>query len=275
MKANEAKVVWSKLQREIIEGHAEVCRRLTTSRPTSFYNFLHRHYARTNHFEPKIITKLKYYGNVMFCLLLHVEHGHLYIEYAYYPMSLERFGTRIAIDAKDTYSRHYVERLIERKKVKTLAELKTEVIDQFSRISDSNFRIVEGRIDVCTDIVLLFDDMVVFGVVEENDDGSVTATRKSMLTNNELTSKQHEIVQFILGRFDLPVCVLATHEIPRTHNEALNVIEDTRKRIRLDDDELPQISTKESHPRTTNALHKKIDKAFFKFLQAYDPLFYE
>jgi hypothetical protein len=272
---NEAKRIWKKLQVEIMTGHQEVSTRLIQSTtPEAFYNYLNRHHARTNHFEPERSVKpIPVYGKVIECLLLYVENSRLFFDMAYYPTTAERFGERIAIENDDPCSSHYMERLIQRKNITSLQALKQELTLQRKKIRDARFNELVGQIDVTTDYLLLFPDTIICGYGEKCDDGKHRIIRKTIITQAEFKPQQQEIIDYILNEFETRTCLLATNTLPLTINEAKNVIEDTRKRLAIP---VPKSYNHSDKKLTTLALKKqkkKLAEQKSAMIQHYDPVF--
>ncbi|WP_146162180.1 hypothetical protein [Vibrio splendidus] len=263
---------WKQIQKEIQQSHETISQRLLLApTPTSFAAFLEAQEVKSNHFGLNYIDqKIGIYGKMYAGQCLFVEKGHLYIENIYYPLSRQRFGTRIAIDAIDTYSSHYVEQLIDRKKIHTLAELKSEIAEQFKKYNNSGFAKQYGMMDVDSDFLVIYRDMGVFNYGEIDDQNTARVMRKSFITKNEFKGNQEEIINFILNKLGVEACILTTYAIPRTFNEANNAIEDTLKRVR-DFKTQMEIVTRKSMKLEGFKAEKRQVRLFVKYLSKYDP----
>ncbi|SHO59076.1 hypothetical protein [Vibrio quintilis] len=270
---SEVKKIWQRLQDEILGAHHQVNKRLCESQtPQAFLNYLSRHHLRTNHFEPVVTScKLGQYGKTIVVGLLFVENGFLYPETAYYPMSLQRFGTRISVDAADSYSSHYMERLIQRKEVTTLEALKKEVIYQRDRYSSAGFSENLGKLNVDTDFLVIFPDAIICCYGEENDEGIAKVVRKTLITQDDFIGNQQKIIDYILKQFGRDACILATHALPRSVKEAQNAVEDTLKRISV----VNHVEKIIEEPLRCTGFKsdKKLKKQFIKYLEHFDPIF--
>ena len=263
---------WKQIQQEIQQSHETISQRLLLApTATSFAAFLEAQEVKSNHFGLNYINqKIGIYGKMYTGQCLFVEKGHLYIDNIYYPLSRQRFGTRIAIDAIDTYSSHYVEQLIDRKKIHTLAELKSEIAEQFKKYNNSGFAKQYGMMDVDSDFLVIYRDMVVFNYGEIDDQNTARVMRKSFITKNEFKGNQEEIINFILNKLGVEACILTTYAIPRTFNEANNAIEDTLKRVR-DFKTQMEIVTRKSMKLEGFKAEKRQVRLFVKYLSKYDP----
>lgn len=270
MSSSEVKNTWLRLQNEINEAHIEVNSRIVSSKnPGAFYNYLQRHHENLNHFQPyETDVKIGHYGKVIIVQLLFADNGFLFIETAYYPTAPNHWGKRISVDSIDTYSNHYMERLIERKNISTLQELKTEIITRKELFDNTQFTNTEGGLNIVSEFLIVYRDLVVFCDSELDDNGIAKMVRKSLITNNEFKGNQENIINYILDEFQSDACLLTTYEIPRTINEAKKILEDTKKRLSIRSQ--IEIVTKEAIPNGYRANKKQI-KQFTKYLEHYDP----
>tara|TARA_Y100000588_G_scaffold43751_1_gene41521 strand:- start:1395 stop:2213 length:819 start_codon:yes stop_codon:yes gene_type:complete len=269
MGINEAKAIWQRLQVEINTAHTEVSNRQRSSiRPDSFYNYLCAHHENTNHFRPiRSEVKIGYYGKVIVAELLFAENGFLYTETAYYPTAPFHWGKRLSVDNIDTYSNHYMERLIERKNITTLTELKNEITTRQNMFDATCFTRTEGGLNIDTEYLIVYRDMVVF-CNSELCNGIAKSVRKTLITDKEFKGEQSNIIDYVLNEFGTDACLLTTHEIPRTLAQAKNVIEDTKQRLSVGSQF--EIITKKPFPTGRHA-DKKFIKQFVKYLEHYDP----
>ncbi|HIF5567180.1 TPA: hypothetical protein ACX3DA_004571 [Vibrio parahaemolyticus] len=263
---------WKEIQQEIQYSHETISQRLILApTPESFATFLKAQEANSNHLSLKYIDKkIGIYGKMYTGQCLFVENGHLYIDNIWYPLSKQRFGTRIAVDAIDTYSSHYVEQLIDRKGINTLTELKLEIAEQFKQYNSSGFAEQYGMMDVDSDFLVIYRDMVVFNYGETDENNTARVMRKSFITKNEFKGNQKEIIDFILNKLGVEACILTTYAIPRTFNEANNAIEDTLKRVRDFKTQI-EIVTGSSIKHEGFKAEKKQIRQIVKYLSKYDP----
>lgn len=272
MTRSEAQKIWKRLQTEIQTANEQVLyRAVSSASPSAFLNFLERHHEKLNYWQPEFSTfKAGQYGKVIAAKAMIAENGFLYLETVYYPTSPQRFGDFFSIDCIDTYSNHYVERLIERKNIHTLKALKNEITHQDNRIKNSDFLKDFGCVDLTSDYLLIFRDMVVFGYGEISDRNVAKLIRKSLITENEFKGNQQEIINFVLDEFGKEACLLTTHELPRNLSEAKNVIQDTLQRLRVVDPE-ERILGKE-FKMDQYKQDKKMAKQFTRYLEKFDPI---
>ncbi|SBT15889.1 hypothetical protein [Vibrio celticus] len=267
-----AKKTWKRLQQQIMQSHEQISNRLNNStNPNAFIAFLTQQKEVSNHFE-LAGSKDKYgiYGKLLIGKCLYAEKGRLYIENVYYPLSKKRFGDRIAIDAIDTYSGHYIERLIDRKGIKTLSALKAEIAEQYARYKEAGFAQQYGVMDVDSDFIIVYRDMVVFSEGEVDEDNEARIVRKSFITQKEFKGNNQEIINFVLNCLDVEACLLTTHALPESQTEAINVIEDTFKRITNYKEQIETV-TGEAPPMSGFKVDHKQIRLFEKYLRKYDP----
>lgn len=268
-----AKDLWATWSKQINDAQREVTKRLFSSNPTTFFNFLDRHHARLNCYKPyQTELKVGYYGKVIIYDLLFVEDGRLYTEKAHYPTSTKSWGNRISVDNQVMYTKHYMERLIERKNIETFEALKAELRTDYLNVNQSDFISKFGRLDIDTDHIIVQRDQVSFCDYQtmENDVGGIL--RKSLITADDFKGRQSEVVNHILDKLDVTCAVITTHEIPRSIAEANNAIEDTLKRVTTSGywgDKF--FNESQSTSADKKKFNKQAHKQLFNFLQAYDP----
>lgn len=272
MQVKKAKELWDIWSQQLVDARKEVEDRLLSSTPESFYNYLSRHHHRLHCYEPSMSElKVGYYGKLIIVDLLYVESGRIFFEKVHYPTSPKYWKIPIAVDNQTMFTKHYVERLIQRKNIETLADLKTSLILDFFYINNSEFVEKVGRLDIACDHLIIQRDCVVFCDYQIQDGGLYGGSlRKSLITNREFKGNQQEIVDYILQTLDVSVAILATQEIPRTVEEASKVIEDTYKRTTNEDRWIDNCFGTDDIKNKVKR-NKLYHKYLFEFLQDYDP----
>lgn len=240
MTPEQAKVIWKELQDELNISQDKINNQLRSARGyLPLLRFLENNCKKLNIFDVQFLdVKFGHYGKLIKTQLIIPENGRLYLETAYYPTAKKYFGKlRIAISNLTVFSNHYMERLIERKNITSVGELKDEIIEGLNSVDRSNLTQETGGLDITTEFILVYRDSVSFCDCEIDDNNECVAVRKTIITDNEFTKKQKEIVDYILDRIGSDACFLATSSIPNSTLEADNVIEGTKKglqaRLRL------------------------------------------
>jgi hypothetical protein len=274
MKSHQAKTIWKELQQELITSQDKVNWKLKASKENSvFLKFLEANFDDLNILDVDYINfKFGHYGKLITTQLIIPKNGRLYFEKAYYPLAKKYFGKlRLSISNRFVFSKHYMERLIERKNITSIQDIKKEISDSFKKLDDSNFTKEIGGLDISTGFILLFRDSVSFCDLEIDDNNIAEAVMKTVITENELKGNQKEIIDYILNVTKTDSCFLATYDIPRSIGEADKIIEDTKKRtsglaINWMEHEIQKTVVKGSYNSD-----KKYLKAFIGLLENYDP----
>lgn len=118
-----------------------------------------------------------------------------------------------------------MERLIERKNITTLTELKNEITTRKNMFDATCFTRTEGGLNIDTEYLIVYRDMVVF-CNSELCNGIAKSVRKTLITDKEFKGEQANIIDYVLNKFGTDACLLTTHEIPKTLAQAKNVIEE-------------------------------------------------
>lgn len=274
MKTHQAKVIWKKVQDDLIASQDKVNTKLKSCKDSqAFHKFLVSNVDTLNVIDIDFLDyKFGHYGKLIKTVLIIPEKGRLYLECAYYPLSKKYFRKlRIAISNKFSISNHYMERLIERKSLTSLKEVKKEISDCFEKMDASNFTKEIGGLDISTAFIILNRDSVLFCDLEIDENHICEAVMKTVITGNELTRKKKEMINYILNATESESCFLAAYDIPKTSIEADNIIEDTRKRtsgssLSWEEQEIYKNMGKRKFYSEKNYL-----KGFIDYLGKYDP----
>ena len=274
MKSHQAKEIWKELQQELIVSQDKVNWKLKTSKDNmALFKFLESNIEDLNILDVNFINfKFGHYGKLITTQLIFPENGRLYFEKAYYPLAKKYYGKlRLSISNRFVFSKHYMERLIERKNITSIQGIKKEISDSFQKLDNSNFTKEIGGLDISTGFILLYRDSVSFCDLEIGDNNISEAVMKTVIAENELKENQKIIINYILDVTKSDSCFLAAYDIPRTKGEADNLIEDTKKRtsglaINWMEHEIQKNVAKGSYNRD-----KKYLKAFVGLLENYDP----
>ncbi len=276
MDKNKAVLLWKDIQEELIVAQKKVDNKFREcSDYKEFYNFLKLNVNNLNLVDVEFFDiKFKHYGKIIKTTLLIPEHGRLYFEVAYYPLSKKYFKKlRVSISNKFSVSNHYMERLIERKGVDSISKVKGFIVNNFKKMDESNFIKNIGGLDISTEFIVLNTDSVSFCDLEINDDKVCEAVMKTIITENELTAINKKMIGYILEKTESETCLLATHAIPKTEIEADNVIEGTRKRTSglLGSWEEVEMYKNISSSPSSFSHEQQFIKAFVDYLGRYDP----
>ncbi|MEW6997469.1 hypothetical protein AADZ86_07180 [Colwelliaceae bacterium BS250] len=273
MKSHEAKAIWKNLQQNLVIAQDKINLKFkrTQEYPT-FLKFLKSNIDVLNIVNLKLMdSKFGHYGKLIQTQLIIPENGRLYLETAYYPLSKKYFGKkRLSISNKFEYSKHYMERLIERKNITSILDIKNELVDSLEKLGNSNFTQQIGGLDLSTAFIILHKGSVSFCDLEIDEDQTAMAVMKTIITDKELSNNKKEMIDYILNATKSDSCFLATYDIPETFVEADNVIEDTKKRtngiaISWEEQEIRKMMGNGSFNSEKKAL-----KAFVSYLEAYD-----
>ncbi len=273
VKSHEAKVIWKDIQKGLEISQNKINLKLMqTQEPSIFYKFLESNIDVLNIIHLSLLDfKFGHYGKLIQTLLIVPENGRLYLETAYYPLSKNHFGhKRISISNKYEYTKHYMERLIERKKITSILEIKNELLVSLKKLGSSNFTRKVGGIDVSTAFIILHKNSVSFGALEIGDNIS-TAVMKTIITDNELSKNKKEMIKYILNATKSDSCLLVAFDIPKTFVEADNVIEDTKKRTNGITGDWEFMTVFKNMGRGSSYREKKVLKEFVSHLETYDP----
>ncbi len=274
-----SKETWEKLQADLLEAQDRVNFKFKNlSSPKELFQFFDRNKSKLNILDVSYYKAMSTpkFGRLIITKLIVPENGRLYLETAYYPTSKMHYGrTRIAINDLEVYSKHYMERMIERAGVKTVQDLKKWISNEWELLVDFKKRYPIGGIDVETENLIICRDYVAFCDVEREDTVNplievpvVKNIRKTLITKNEFTPSQKEIINYILDKLGTDACYLTATEVPRNKKTADNVIESTLKRTSEYKGSALQfyIENEVSKGKNTERLAKK---ALEKYLESY------
>ncbi|WP_419533534.1 hypothetical protein [Endozoicomonas sp.] len=265
---------WKSIQSELISAQDKINRKFLISKNhQEFLRFLRNDIEKLNILKVDFLDQnYSRYGKIITTKTIIPENGRLYFETVYYPLSKKCFRMkRIAILNGFVYSKHYMERLIERKSTNSMKKIKEEILERFIEIENYKFTQEIGGLDISNDFILVYKNSISFCVLEIQDNDIFEAVMKTVITENELTSNQRMMIDYILGKTNSDSCFLAAYDMPRTFNEADNVIEDTKKRT--SGSKRGYVGDK-IHEKVGDAKFKrdkKVIKAFANYLEAYDP----
>ena len=265
----KSKQIWNNFQKELQESQKRVDTKLKLAESSAdFLKYLKNNSNKLNILDV-IYTKEKYkqYGKLIITPLIFTENGRLYMETAYYPLSTSYFSMmRLSISDKIEFSRHYMERLIERKNIISIKELKHEIGKRNKLWKESNWAKDLGGLDVSTAFILVYRDSVSFCDFESSNIACV-GVFKTFLPYEDLSRRKKEIVDYILNKVGSEACFLATHDLPDSINEADNIIESTRVRTHgpIEDALIYDVTSNKFKQ------NKKSLKNFVDYLETYDP----
>ena len=269
-----AKRIWKNIYQELLDGQRNVDHRFNYAR--SEQNF--REFITNNQHSLNIIqsTYLNYkcghYGKILVTRLVFPENDRLYLETSFYPLSKNVFPTKLRISMSDkfVYSKHFMERLIERKNFTTSKAVKKYIKQSFGELSAATLIRGIGAVDVSTAFIIVQGDTVSYGDLEINEETG-TAVLKTIVSANELYPNQLEIIKFILSETGLKTCLLLAHELPQTKNEASNLIIDTPKFT--DDTDFRKVLDvfSKNVSKQNRKPDNKVIKGLVSTLQLYDP----
>lgn len=274
MTTNQAKTIWNNIQNDLLASQDKVNKKLRSYKdPQTFYKFLESNIDSLNIIEVDFLNyKFNHYGKIIKTALIIPEKGKLYLEVAYYPLSKKYFRKlRISISNKFSISNHYMERLIERKRLTSLQEVKQEISEGFKKMDASPFTKEIGGLDISTGFIILNRDSVSFCDLEIDDHNTCEAVMKTIITEKELTIKKKEIIDYILNVTKSETCFLATYDIPSNTAEADNIIEDTRKRTSGLPISYEEVEIYKKMEKAGKSSDKAYIKAFVDYLGKYDP----
>lgn len=229
-----AKEVWQQLQQEILSSHGELMQKLHfLKKADSFYNHLKSRQSEL-HISGLCRSDFKvgHFGKLISFRLMYVENGRIYNDQIFVPTAKTVSSRLISIDTLDTYSKHYVERLIERKGIVSMSGLKREIEERRAHIPLSKFHEKHGALDIEGALVALTRDMIQFSEFEllnNNQEGRMI--HKSCLMREQLSVNKKEIVDFILSETNCELFVLARRNLPMDIEEARQAIAKTKQRL--------------------------------------------
>ncbi|PSV98969.1 hypothetical protein [Photobacterium lipolyticum] len=274
MTAEQSKLIWKELQGKLQNSQERVNNQLCSAKDSStFLSYLTRNKSDLNIFDAMFVdVKCKHYGKLIITPLLFVENGRVYVETAYYPTSKKQFkNLRISISNYMVFSNHYMERLIERKGISTIQDLKLNIYDRLTTVDDSNLTKEIGGLDITTEFILIFRDSVSFCDCEFGDNQECVVVAKTIVTVNQLSLKQKEIIEYILNKIGSDGCFLATSSIPNSVLEANNVIEATKNRTSGIYETWMEKEITNNMTKGDYKYEKKWIKSFVNYLEGYDP----
>ena len=274
MASEQAKVVLKRIQEELALCQDKVDSRLRGCRDSrSFYDYLKANKDGLNIIDVEFIDiKCGHYGRLIKTVLMIPYDGRLFVETAYYPLSKTYFRKkRIAISNKFAISNHYMERLIERKSLDSVQTIKAAIDSFFHSFDTSRFVQEFGGLDISTAFILIRPYEVSFCDLEYGDDYACEAVMKTILTENELSTKKKAMIDYILSALNTESCFLATFDLPCTFSEADRIIEDTRIRTAGGGITFEEKQYFSHLGASKFNIEKKSIKAFVKYLETYDP----
>jgi hypothetical protein len=266
---DKSQKIWRTLQKELQESQSRVDTMFKSAlNSADFLKYLKNNKNKLNILDIKHIKiRFKQYGKLIITPVIIADKGRLYMETSYYPLSINYFNNvRISISDKIVFSCHYMERLIERGNITSVKELKHELVKRQKLWKDSNWRKTYGRVDVSTDTIQISRDSVSFCEFEMGEKKS-EAVYKSILFIKDLSKRKKLIIDHMLDKVKSGLCILATHEIPNSINEADNVIELSKVRT---DGIIEDFSLKEVRSSNKKQIKKNVN-TFTEYLETYDP----
>lgn len=268
-----SKDTWLKLQQELLLAQEKVNSKYKTAVDhKTFLNFLTSNQNNLNIIDVYFYDfKVQPYGKTIRTTLIIPEEGRLYLETAYYPLAKEYFRMhRIAISNKFTFSKHFMERLIERKGINDICEIKREINETLQELERSRFFKEHGGLMVETDYILINSKSIYFGFFGFHELGWVENIVKTIIPRNSLTKNKNEMAEYILEALDTDSCVLATADIPKTKIEADNVIANNKDRMSGDLPSAEEVFFRENLCCGKFKADKKIKRALGRYLASYD-----
>lgn len=254
--SQQAKKLWCDWSLQINKAHYESSEVLHKAKtPSQFLNWMKSNEDQSNHLGLIMHDKIKHYGRVLFGILLFMENDMLYVERCYYPTSKITFRKRIATDLGFEFTRHFIERFIERWDIRSYVEFKAQL---WSLILQPTGELAQdlnqGIIDITTKYLFIGRDMMLFADANME---KKKATFITIVSGTEITKSQKEMIDYILNKTGTKNTVITAHELPRCFTEADRILEDTDIR--------KSYSVEFRTPRKTNGLYHMLKK--------YDPTF--
>lgn len=257
----KAKELWTAWHDEILHKLSQTNRMLfQAKKPANFSDWLQSKAAEQCHHYTFTYDKIKYYGKVIFSVLVHAENGKMYFEKVYYPLSKGAFRRRISVDMGIELSKHCVERFIERWQIDSLDRLQNDVLEHLVKpvvMHGANEN--TGSFDLTTAGMLLTRESLF--PVDIDTEKNVTSFI-TVMSHKELSRKKQDMIHYILNKVDCNELLLACSELPKSTIEADRVIESTKLR---QTPPMPFWETDE-HKEAASGKHH-----VFKMLQSYDP----
>ncbi|MBE0362108.1 hypothetical protein PULV_a3907 [Pseudoalteromonas ulvae UL12] len=269
----ESKDRWLKLQEELLAAQQKVNFKFRNAVDhKTFLNFLTNNINNLNIIDVEFFdAKIPPYGKLIRTTLIIPEGERLYLETAYYPLARTYFRrNRIAISNKFAYSKHFMERLIERKGIDDMEGIKREIIETLKELERSAFTQEHGALMVETDFIIINSQSIYCCFLEHRDFGEVEAIVKTIIPRASLSKKKDEVAQYILDSFGSDSCSLATQGLPDTKMEADKVISNNKNRMSGDLPSVEELEFRKNLCSGSFKVDKKFNKALGKYLATYD-----
>jgi len=231
--SKQAQELWKALQQEILECHNELITKLQARKNLdNYYNYLKKRQSEL-HISGLCRSDFKvgHFGKIISFRLMFVENERIYNDLIFIPTAKSVSPRLISIDTMDTYSKHYVERLIERKKIQSVADLKEEINIRRASFPQSKFYEKHGALDISGASVAITREMIQFSEIDILDTQEGKLIHKSCLMRDQLSKRKKEVIDFILTEMDCSLVVLARRNLPIDIEEAKRSIFSTKQHL--------------------------------------------
>lgn len=231
--SKQAQELWKTLQQEILACHKELITKLQERKNLdNYYNYLKKRQSEL-HISGLCRSSFKvgHFGKIISFRLMFVENGRIYNDLIFIPTAKGVSTRLISVDTMDTYSKHYVERLIERKDIQSIVDLKEEINIRRASFPQSKFYEKYGALDISGASVAITTEMIQFSEIEILDTQEGKLIHKSCLMREQLSKRKKEVVDFILAEMDCTLVVLARRNLPVDIEEASQSILSTKQHL--------------------------------------------